>query len=125
MPMGAWLAGVAVQLQERILDAPGFYVALAGAGLVALLGGFAGRSHGLAAAWVTSLGAALACLIIFEINAIEIFPALFAGVTEAVRTRANELYEQLQGDPSPATRMKLDFLEGLLARAEGPATENV
>jgi transcriptional regulator with XRE-family HTH domain len=69
-----------------------------------------------------SLGSALACLIVFETTAIEIFPALFAEIREAVRDRANQLYEELQGDPSTATRIKLDFLEELLSDADNSAT---
>jgi hypothetical protein len=40
-------------------------------------------------------------------------------VQQAVRRRANDLYEELQGDSSKATRAKLDFLEGVLARLDG------
>ena len=32
--------------------------------------------------------------------------------------RVNELYDELQGTPSKTTRMKLDFLEHLVARLE-------
>ncbi len=38
---------------------------------------------------------------------------------EAIVRRASELYEPLQGDPSKATSLKLDFLERLLERVEG------
>jgi transcriptional regulator with XRE-family HTH domain len=72
-----------------------------------------------------SLGPALACLIVFETTALEIFPALFAEVREAVRARANELYEELQGDASAATRVKLDFLEGILGKADATLNTDV
>ena len=72
-----------------------------------------------------SLGSALGCLIVFETTAVEIFPALFAEARETVRERANELYQELQGDPSATTRIKLDFLENFLARADWSATKNV
>src|SRR5678815_5742083 len=60
MPMLAWLAGVAVQLQERSLQPSSLYLAAAGAGLVALLAGFATRCRGFVAALVASTGALLA-----------------------------------------------------------------
>ena len=60
MPMLAWLAGVAVQLQERALQPFWLYAAAIGAGAAALLVGFAGRTRGLAAALVASVGALLA-----------------------------------------------------------------
>jgi len=69
--------------------------------------------------------AALACLIVFDTTAFEIFPALFSEVRDAVRERANELYEELQGDPSATTRVKLDFLEGILARDDARPTKSV
>jgi hypothetical protein len=58
--MLAWLAGVAVQLQERSLQSPSFYVAVAAAGMVALIAGFAWRRRGLAATILASTGALLA-----------------------------------------------------------------
>jgi len=58
--MLAWLAGVAVQLQERSLQPSSFYVGLAAAGGVALLAGFAWRRRAFAAAILASAGALLA-----------------------------------------------------------------
>ena|ERR1043166_1208033 len=72
-----------------------------------------------------NLAAGLACLVIFDTTAFEIFPGLFADVREAVLSRARELYEELQGDPSPTTRTKLDFLEKVLAQAEEAKKERV
>jgi transcriptional regulator with XRE-family HTH domain len=59
-----------------------------------------------------------ACVLIFGTRALELFPSLFAEVREAVRSRANELYMELQGNPSKTTRAKLNFLEEVLARLE-------
>jgi hypothetical protein len=60
----------------------------------------------------------MACLILFDTSAFEIFPALFSEIREDVCQRANRLYEELQGDGSATTRMKLDFLESVMQRAE-------
>ncbi len=65
-----------------------------------------------------NLAVAFACRVIFDTSAIEIFPGLFSEIKGAVQERANELYEELQGDPSVATRVKLDFLENILARGD-------
>src|SRR5712671_1661742 len=54
-----------------------------------------------------NLAAGLACLVIFDATAFEMFPGLFADVRQAVLARAGELYDELQGDPSPATLTKL------------------
>lgn len=59
-----------------------------------------------------------ACALVFDTRALELFPGLFEEVHDSVRHRARELYEELQGNPSKATRAKLDFLEQLLARLE-------
>jgi hypothetical protein len=49
---------------------------------------------------------------------LQMFPGLVSELHEAVLQRANELYEELQGDPSKTTRIKLDFLEQLFQRSE-------
>src|SRR6266852_9657349 len=51
-----------------------------------------------------NLAAALACLIVFDIAPFEIFPGLFSEVRDRVIVRANQLYEELQGNLSRATR---------------------
>ena len=61
---------------------------------------------------------AVACAVLFDKRALELFPGLFAEVHEDVLRRATELYEELQGNPSKTTRVKLDFLETVLARLE-------
>ena len=63
-----------------------------------------------------SLAGAIACSIIFDTPPLELFPELYATVHAAVISRANELYQELQGGPSAVTRAKLDFLEEVLAR---------
>jgi DNA-binding XRE family transcriptional regulator len=63
------------------------------------------------------LTVAFALHVVFGTRAMELFPGLFAEVEEAVITRAYELYERLQGNPSKTTRAKLDYLEEMFARA--------
>jgi transcriptional regulator with XRE-family HTH domain len=65
-----------------------------------------------------SLAAGIACLVVFDTSAPEMFPGLFADIRKEVLARAAQLYDELQGNPSPATRTKLDFLEKILAQAE-------
>ncbi len=65
-----------------------------------------------------SIQIARACALVFGLRANELFPHLFAEVHEALRRRANDLYEELQGNPSKVTPFKLDFLEQLLARLD-------
>jgi DNA-binding XRE family transcriptional regulator len=65
-----------------------------------------------------SLMWARALALIFGTRALDLFPGVFSEIHEAVRDRVNELYEELQGNPSKATRDKLDFLEDVLARLE-------
>src|SRR6266481_1026158 len=61
---------------------------------------------------------AVACAVVFDTRALELFPGLFSRVYEDVLGRSTQLYEELQGDPSKTTRLKLDFLETVLARLE-------
>lgn len=65
-----------------------------------------------------SLDAAFLCMLIFNMPAPELFPGLLSELRASIRVRASELYEALQGNPSKTTRLKLDFLERLLARIE-------
>jgi DNA-binding XRE family transcriptional regulator len=65
-----------------------------------------------------SLTHALALFIIFGTTPHELFPGFFAKVEESVMKRACELYEELQGNSSKATRAKLDLLENVFQRAE-------
>ena len=61
---------------------------------------------------------AVACAVVFDTRALEIFPGLFSEVYDDVLNRTTQLYEELQGNPSKTTRLKLDFLETVLARLE-------
>ena len=63
-----------------------------------------------------TLNAALSCAVIFNTAPVKLFPSALYEAEQAVLDRANELYEELQGDPSKTTRIKLDFLEVLIAR---------
>jgi len=67
---------------------------------------------------IPSLAAAVAYAVIFDLGPLDLFPSYVVEIQQAVRSRVNELYEQLQGDPSKGTRVKLDFLETVLARLE-------
>lgn len=61
---------------------------------------------------------ALACAIIFNTAPVRLFPGLVTDIRQAIIARANDLYQELQGDPSRGTKLKLDFIESLLARLE-------
>jgi DNA-binding XRE family transcriptional regulator len=65
-----------------------------------------------------TLDAALSCGVIFNTAPVKLFPGTLSDAEQRVFARASELYEELQGDPSKTTRIKLDFLEVLLARLE-------
>jgi transcriptional regulator with XRE-family HTH domain len=67
---------------------------------------------------------AFACALVFGTTLPELFPGLFSQIHEDVLHRASELYEELQGNPSKTTRLKLDFLETVLARLEAKGTAN-
>jgi transcriptional regulator with XRE-family HTH domain len=73
---------------------------------------------------VPSLSRTRAFVLVFGTPALELFPELFAEIRELVRGRARELYDGLQGNPSKATRAKLDFLEEVLDRLEGEPSDN-
>jgi transcriptional regulator with XRE-family HTH domain len=65
-----------------------------------------------------TLGVALSCAIIFNTPPVKLFPGAIDDAEQLILSRARELYDKLQGDPSKAARIKLDFLEALLARIE-------
>lgn len=65
-----------------------------------------------------SIDAVFICALVFNMSPLQLFPDLMSELHEAVLQRANELYEELQGDPSRTTRIKLDFLEQLFQRSE-------
>jgi DNA-binding XRE family transcriptional regulator len=65
-----------------------------------------------------TLHAALSCAVIFNTAPVKLFPGALSNAERLVLARASELYDELQGDPSKTTQIKLDFLETLLARLE-------
>jgi len=70
-----------------------------------------------------SLNVVFICMMLFNTAALELFPGLMSELHKATLERVNELYEELQGDPSKTTRLKLDFLEQLLKRIESKGSE--
>lgn len=60
---------------------------------------------------------AFALQVIFGCEPDELFPVMFSEVEDAVVARAYNLHERLQGDSSKVTRIRLDFLEHIIARA--------
>ena len=66
----------------------------------------------------------VACTLIFGVQANKLFPAIVHEVEEQTVRNAYELYLELQGDSSKATKIKLDLLEKVLARAEARADEH-
>ena len=65
-----------------------------------------------------NLAAVYICALLFNTPPPHLFPDLTSELHEALLRRANELYEELQGDSSKTTRIKLDFLEQLIARLD-------
>jgi transcriptional regulator with XRE-family HTH domain len=65
-----------------------------------------------------TFNAALSCAVIFNTAPVKLFPGALSDAEQLVLARASQLYDELQGDPSKVTRIKLDFLEVLLARLE-------
>ena len=70
-----------------------------------------------------SVDAAFICMLVFDVSPSDLFPGLIAELHEDMQLRANDLYEDLQGDSSKGTRIKLDFLERLLARPKTKRTD--
>ena len=60
----------------------------------------------------------IACFILFGTAAAELFPDISASIEIDVMARIWELYEKIQGDPSKKTKIKIELLEGAIARAE-------
>jgi DNA-binding XRE family transcriptional regulator len=61
---------------------------------------------------------AMACYILFDTSAAEIFPDILAGIELLVMARVQEMYETIQGDPSRRTKKKIELLEDAIARAD-------
>ena len=61
-----------------------------------------------------TLSVALSASIIFNTAPVKLFPGAIFDAEQLILARGRELYDQLQGHPSKATRIKLDFLEAYL-----------
>ena len=61
---------------------------------------------------------AMACFILFDAPAAELFPDISAGIEHLVMARVQELYETIQGDPSRRTKKKIELLEAAIERAD-------
>src|SRR2546421_355474 len=72
-----------------------------------------------------TIEAAFACAVIFNTAPLKLFPGMLSDVERVVLARAERLYEELQGDPSRTTRLKLDFLEALIGRLQSKRDERV
>jgi transcriptional regulator with XRE-family HTH domain len=59
---------------------------------------------------------ALAWEILFDVPAAELFPGLFARIEEEVLTRAFELYQRLEGNPSRTAQAKRAVLAAAFER---------
>src|ERR1700704_2272734 len=66
-----------------------------------------------------SLPVTVACALVFGTALPDLFPHLHSQIRAEVLRRVSDLYDELQGNPSKATRIKLDFLETVVARLEG------
>ena len=71
-----------------------------------------------------SLKIALACYIIFDTPPHELFPGTFSHIEKCILKRAWDLYERVQGNPSAATRLKLDALQEAIDRAKERSGED-
>jgi len=65
-----------------------------------------------------SLKLVMACFVLFGTGAAELFPDISAGIEANVMSRVWDMYEDIQGDPSRKTKMKVELLENAIARAE-------
>ena len=72
-----------------------------------------------------SLENAYALEIILGVPSAELFSSLYERVKREVIARARARYDDLQGDPSKATRLKLDFFEEVFARADERASSKI
>jgi hypothetical protein len=60
----------------------------------------------------------IGCFVIFGTPAAEVFPGIAATVETDVMKRIEDLYEEIQGDPSRKTKIKIQLLESAIERAE-------
>jgi transcriptional regulator with XRE-family HTH domain len=71
-----------------------------------------------------SLETAFAFEVIFGVPAAELFPSLFDSTEEEVLTRAYDLYERFQDDPSKVARLKFQILKEAFERAKARDSHN-
>lgn len=60
----------------------------------------------------------MACYVLFDTQAAQLFPDILAGIDHLVMARVQEMYETIQGDPSRRTKKKIELLEDAIARAD-------
>jgi transcriptional regulator with XRE-family HTH domain len=60
----------------------------------------------------------IACFVLFGTPAAELFPDISASIEVDVMARVWEMYEEIQGEPSKKTKIKIELLEGAIGRAE-------
>ena len=60
----------------------------------------------------------IACFILFGAPAAELFPDISASIDADVMARVWEMYDNIQGDPSRKTKIKIELLEGAIQRAD-------
>ena len=74
---------------------------------------------------IPDLPAAFACELLFCVPITDIFAVRLADAQQGVSERARVLYDDLQGGQASETKLKLDFLEEVLARLDGMAAPNL
>jgi len=65
-----------------------------------------------------TLNIVIGCFVIFGTPAAEVFPDISGSVETDVMKRVQDLYEEIQGDPSRKTKMKIQLLESAIERAD-------
>ena len=60
----------------------------------------------------------MACFILFDTSARELFPDMLTSIEALVMARVWEMYERVQGNPSRRTKKKIELLEDAIARAD-------
>ena len=60
----------------------------------------------------------MACFILFDTPAAELFPDMSTSIEALVMARVWEMYETIQGDPSRRTKKKIELLEAAIERAD-------
>ena len=65
-----------------------------------------------------TLPLAMACFILFDTSARELFPDMSTSIEALVMARVWEMYERIQGNPSRRTKKKIELLEDAIARAD-------